>query len=146
MLNFISVVSLTSWSNENSYFWEFISCRINSNNSLKVYSSECLYSPFDTSKFTSERSMPIDFDKNLSKNLKINSIDIPSISFFKFVFYNFVFEQYLKSSIISVLDLIVSSITEFLFNFFPFFTILIYALYDFHVFLDLPLIPFDFWP
>ena len=92
MLNFISVVSLTSWSNENSYFWEFISCRINSNNSLKVYSSECLYSPFDTSKFTSERSMPIDFDKNLSKNLKINSIDIPSISFFKFVFYNFVFD------------------------------------------------------
>ena len=92
MLNFISVVSLTSWSNENSYFWELISCRINSNNSLKVYSSECLYSPFDTSKFTSERSMPIDFDKNLSKNLKINSIDIPSISFFKFVFYNFVFD------------------------------------------------------
>lgn len=92
MLNFISFVNLISCSKENYFFCEFISCRINSNNSLKVYSSECLYSPFDTSKFTSERSIPIDFDKNFSKNLNMKSIDIPSTSLFSLIFYNFVLD------------------------------------------------------
>ena len=56
----------------------------------------------------------------------------------------FVFVQDFQPAVVSVFNLIISAISQLLFNVFPLFSVLVDALDDFEVFFDGPVVPFNF--